>query len=196
MKKERKKNRPDLVKMSPFGKWEVISYTAYVDGIHLWLCKCECGTIRNVVEGSLIHHKSKSCGSCIKRVGLRHGHSLNGKGSPAYVAFHTMRKKKGMIIQPEWLMDGGFVSFFNEVGPKPGKGYALRRIVKEKGFVQGNVRWEKMKRVTPNLEIDGKPVTMNELSKMSELPLSTVLTRARGGLSAIDIIKCRRAGKD
>lgn len=47
----------DLTNMQ-IGSWKVIEYI----GGHMWLCKCKCGTIKEVHSYSLIHNKSISCG--------------------------------------------------------------------------------------------------------------------------------------
>lgn len=58
----------DLVGQT-FGLWDVLEksdelFISPTNGrwYYTWLCKCECGTIRNVVEQALISNKSASCG--------------------------------------------------------------------------------------------------------------------------------------
>lgn len=58
----------DLVGES-FGLWTVIeksseNWISPTNGrwYHTWICECECGTVRNVVEQSLITNKTTSCG--------------------------------------------------------------------------------------------------------------------------------------
>ena len=45
-----------------YGYWTVLEFAGREKGKKMWKCVCKCGTIRNVIEGSLIYNKSKSCG--------------------------------------------------------------------------------------------------------------------------------------
>ena len=59
-----------------FGKWTVLENDGKsVAGNIKWLCICECGTGRSVVEGSLVGGYSKSCGKCnrINEIGNVYG---------------------------------------------------------------------------------------------------------------------------
>ncbi len=52
-----------------FGRWTVLdSFITSPKGEIKWLCRCECGTKRYVLERSLIYGRSTSCG-CKKRKG-------------------------------------------------------------------------------------------------------------------------------
>lgn len=53
-----------------FGKWTVIQAANKKDGRTAWLCKCDCGTERVVIEKSLISGASKSCG-CSRGAGKK-----------------------------------------------------------------------------------------------------------------------------
>lgn len=41
-----------------FGFWKILSYS----GAEKWMCKCKCGTKRDVLRSSLVRGRSKSCG--------------------------------------------------------------------------------------------------------------------------------------
>lgn len=45
-----------------FGKWTVVGFKRASKGGSEWLCKCECGTEKNVTSASLRHGLSTSCG--------------------------------------------------------------------------------------------------------------------------------------
>ena len=60
------------------GRWEIISDEPMQgDGERKWLCRCQCGTQRGVLERSLRHETSLSCG-CLRREKIS-GHVLTGK---------------------------------------------------------------------------------------------------------------------
>lgn len=51
-----------------FGSWTVIKKTnKRASGGVVWLCKCDCGTIREVYGSNLVSGKTKSCGCCGKK---------------------------------------------------------------------------------------------------------------------------------
>lgn len=45
-----------------FGDWTVLGFSHYQKKNQYWKCKCNCGTIKNVIKGSLIAKRSRSCG--------------------------------------------------------------------------------------------------------------------------------------
>ncbi len=64
-----------------FGRWTVLnSYERTKKGEKKWLCRCQCGTERYVLERSLIHGGSLSCG-CLRKEEARKAvaHDLTGK---------------------------------------------------------------------------------------------------------------------
>lgn len=84
---ENKKKHSDLTGMK-FGKWEVLGY--YGEG--KWTCKCECGTVRNVIKGNLTYGDSKSCGCDSKKDKLV---ELHGKrfGMLEVIKYEKEKKK-------------------------------------------------------------------------------------------------------
>lgn len=62
-----------------FGLWTVIGEPILTDrGQRKWLCRCECGTRRYVLERALKSGSSKSCG-CTRRETLQGAYDLTGK---------------------------------------------------------------------------------------------------------------------
>lgn len=64
---EQQKTKPPIVPGQKIGRWTVLdSFTFSARKEKKWLCRCECGTERYVLERSLRHGGSKSCG-CLQR---------------------------------------------------------------------------------------------------------------------------------
>lgn len=63
-----------------FGRWHVIGYAGKNNGYKVWMCKCDCGTMREVRESHLLDGRSKSCG-CL----IHDKPSWNYKGTPDIV---------------------------------------------------------------------------------------------------------------
>ena len=62
-----------------FGRWTALQ-TVPGEGESRWLCRCACGTEREVLERSLLYGTSRSCG-CMRREATseRLGHDLTGR---------------------------------------------------------------------------------------------------------------------
>lgn len=110
-----------------FGLWTVLSFYKKEKGKHsVWLCKCECGTIRPVVQPNLVGEGGScgcNCGNWMTP--LRKGWVENGvgylpltKGQIALVSPHRLedlgqrhwfvsRSKEGKFYVYRWAMDEG-----------------------------------------------------------------------------------------
>lgn len=64
----------------PDSKWEVIGREPYNDsnGAPVWICKCQCGEIRNLNKYTLLTGASKSCG-CLRRKQLIERNTAHGQ---------------------------------------------------------------------------------------------------------------------
>ena len=62
--------KPTDLRGMRFGRWLVIDYSNRTssDGYPYWKCKCDCGTVRDVHERSLVRGRSISCGCSRKGV--------------------------------------------------------------------------------------------------------------------------------
>lgn len=122
-----------------------------------WICKCECGKIKEIVGTSLKNGKTKSCG-CLanefrKIAGIKHGQTKNRKFTKEYQTWCSIKDRiknpkhnsyKLYIniiikIEPEWI--NNFENFLNHVGKAPSKKHTLDRIDNCKGYVKNNLRW-------------------------------------------------------
>lgn len=77
--------------------------------------------------------------------------------SPTYRVWKNMKRRcynphhktypdyggRGVRVYFDWLGAGGFASFLEHVGVRPGPDYHLDRIDPSKGYEPGNVRWRK-----------------------------------------------------
>lgn len=51
------------------GKWTVLSFAEIRDGRSIYVCQCECGTVKKVLASSLLYGASASCGCTRRKVG-------------------------------------------------------------------------------------------------------------------------------
>jgi hypothetical protein len=124
-----------------------------------WLCRCECGIEKLVLEQSLrlaLRSEtggSRSCGCLSAERSMRHGHSRQGAPSAEYTAWIAAKKRcfnpgnpsyeaygrRGIRMCPEWARS--FEAFLRDMGLKPHPTYSLDRIDPNGDYESGNWRW-------------------------------------------------------
>ena len=125
------------------------------------LCRCKCGTQKEVLLNTLKSGGSKSCG-CYKKQQLRDNkphHFIHGKrNTPEYSAWNGMitrcynkRHKnysdyggRNISVCDRWLdKQIGILLFLEDIGekPEPKNLYSLDRIDVNGNYQPGNVRW-------------------------------------------------------
>lgn len=88
-----------------FGKWHVLKKGSSKKHNTYWLCRCECGHIKEVAQYNLINGKSKSCGckqivDCRKaeiRKLLKKGYSSRDILANVYTSFATITKERDKL---------------------------------------------------------------------------------------------------
>ncbi len=124
-----------------------------IHGSRAWLCRCDCGTEKILAANALRTGHTQSCGCHM--YDRRHGQSSSqqGKPTPEYMAWDSMKQRclnprhknfsdyggRGITVCQEWT--DSFEAFFAHVGPRPGPEYSLDRRDNERGYEPGNVRW-------------------------------------------------------
>ncbi|CAA7618259.1 hypothetical protein [Magnetospirillum sp. SS-4] len=153
-----------------------------------WLCRCDCGTEKLVLDQSLRlalsseTGGSRSCGCWAAEKIIRHGHNRFGHPSSEYGAWIAAKKRchnprnasfdryggRGIQMCPRWKDD--FSAFLQDMGAKPDPGFSLDRINPDGDYEPGNCRWAPVDVQARNragvrwYEFDGQPALLGDIA--------------------------------
>lgn len=184
-----------------FGRWSVISYSHTKYAEHFWVCRCDCGTEKIVIGGSLKSGVSRSCGCLSREMSFVHGMEKTKTYTTWAQMLSRCRNKKhasyssyggrGIKVCERWHE---FVNFYADMGEKP-EGMSLDRIDNDGDYKPENCKWSTVKqqirnrRVSPKFEWNGEQKSLAELAEMHGLPWRRVYERIRSGWSINDALK-------
>lgn len=179
------------------GKWSILEYAGSKGGA-IWLCQCECGTIRNVRANSLLNKLSISCG-CYRPKTTKHGHNTKAGQSPTYKTWRAMLARchdksrnnyhnyggRGIKVCQEWLK---FENFLHDMGERP-SGMTLDRLDVNGNYQKDNCKWstnfEQGIRMRKNHRItfNGETLTIAQWARKLNIKDGTIRARLSRGWS-------------
>lgn len=202
-----------------FGQWTVIRRGPTLSYWRVtWLCRCSCGTERNVVQNSLKAGLSNSCG-CTKaekigaaaRLRIKHGgarwQSATGKRKDSeYHIWLGMRSRcsnpnstayadyggRGIKVCDRWQND--YAAFLADVGKRPSPAYSIDRINNDGNYEPSNVRWAtdeqqgRNKRNNRRLTYQGKTLTVSEWAEGLGIRRGLLTGRIKAGWTDEEIL--------
>lgn len=174
-------------------------------------CQCDCGSDVEVLIASLLSGKTASCGCLMREVNATLHFKHGMKGTKEYRAWKAMIQratntglpcaknysKRGIGVHPDWLGEGGFQRFLNELGRAPTPGHTLDRVKNEIGYQPGNCRWatrsEQSRNTRSNLMVEYKGIELTVTDAASALGLSrsTLISRIKAGKTGDDLFENR-----
>lgn len=175
---------------SRFGRWLVVRRAPP----RAWICRCDCGTEREVDGGSLRSGRSNGCLGCHPGRGNRRTHG--GRDTRLYTIWTRMKGRcenpndpafdryggRGVTICRAWASD--FMTFRSWA---EGAGYrddlSIDRIDNDLGYTPGNYRWatpteqNRNRRDNRRVEYRGEMLLASELAERHGLPADVVKNR-------------------
>ena len=139
---------------SVFGSWTLLAL-AKPGRRARWICRCVCGTEREVMQQSLKSGRSASCG-CLQRAALSLATKINKTThgmtkTSTYRSWAHMRERCTNPNARQWKWYGAlgvtvcerwasFENFLADMGVRP-DGMTLDRIDSTRGYEPSNCRW-------------------------------------------------------
>ncbi len=138
-----------------FGRLTVVSRAANTGGGVTWNCECSCGNKKSVRADALNGGGATSCGCWLKELGSKihktHGHHKNGKPSPTYKSWQSMKQRcdnpkstgfeyyggRGIKVCERW---NKFNNFLEDMGERP-EGLTLDRKDVDGNYELPNCKW-------------------------------------------------------
>ena len=197
--------KPKLLNGNRFGRWSVLCESGRSkSGSVIWLCKCDCGTVRSVEGRSLRSGVSKSCGclgadhrlEAARKVVTKHG----GKKERLYNVWlgilgrclnptdrhYTDYGGRGITICEAWKDYAAFRDWAIAAGYDPSAkrgACTIDRINNDAGYFPDNCRWVNgtvqcnNRRTNHRLEYNGESHTISEWACISGIRKDTLRRR-------------------
>jgi hypothetical protein len=172
----------------------------------MWICRCDCGKIKNVLATVLATGRIKSCG-CAMYEGLFRAaqrKKANAIYTPhadiANIWHHMLRRcgnpnsgdyqwygARGISVCERWL---DFKNFLADMGPRP-PGTSLDRINVNGNYEPNNCRWatpaiqSRNKRNNVRAWFCGELLTISEIAERLKIPATTLYARVRSAHKAV-----------
>lgn len=186
--------RNDLIGQT-FNDWSVVARgrPRGAEG-RQWLCRCVCGTEREISAYALRKGLTSGCG-CRAAERVAAAQTTHGQSkTPEHRAWIAMRSRcnnpnttkwhlyggRGITVDPRW---DDFATFLADMGPKPSKRHSVERRDGNKGYSPENCYWATPEQQNQNttrnrfLTFEGETLTVSEWARRKGISQSALRNR-------------------
>ncbi len=169
----------------------------------LWLCKCDCNKEVVVETYKLLGGRKTSCG-CLrgnpthKMSGTRQFNIWHGMVDRCFNGSNKSYSRyggRGITVCEKWLT---FEGFWDDMKDGYDVSLTIDRIDNDGNYEPENCRWatneQQANNTSTNIKytINGKPYTVSQLSRQYNIPVETLRSRIKNGLTPEEAISKRR----
>ena len=185
-----------------FGRWAVIERAPNRGKRVYWVCRCECGQVRDVRQDGLRSGANQSCGCHQHDKVTKHGMwntaayktwrgMLMRCELPSYHAY-PLYGGRGIRVCERWH---DFLAFYADMYPKPSKSHSMDRIDNDGGYSPENCRWATKKEQSRNrsdnrvLNYRGIERCVSEWAEVVGMNVSALYERIQRGWTVEDALE-------
>lgn len=199
-----------------YGRWTVIdnSFERLDTGNRTLLCRCECGTVRQVIMNELRSGRSQSCGCMRNELASNRLKTHGMSGTRIYRIFQCMKDRcysksheayfryggRGIIICDEWL--DSFENFYNwAISHGYRDSLSIDRIDNNGNYEPKNCKWSTTKEQNNNrknhryITYDGKTMNVSQWANYLGLPRGTLQNRISAGKTIEEVLSTSSLSK-
>ena len=168
-------------------------------GLYSWVCKCDCGNIKNVIGADLRNKNTISCGCMSSRNFVSELNKTHGLSKTRfYSTWVDMRKRcenpksksycdygeHGIKVCDKWKT---FENFYDDMHATYSDDLTIERVDNSKGYSPENCKWipkseqSLNKTDNVNLTLDGETHCAAEMARRYNIPYKTLMFRLKSG---------------
>lgn len=136
-----------------YGRLKVVSFAGITDKKTLWLCLCECGKYKKILQYSIMHGITKSCGCISIEKGRARGTHRETNKTKEYKTWAEMKFRclnktstsyhhyggRGITVCVRWIES--YENFLADMGRAPTKDHSIDRINVNGNYEPSNCKW-------------------------------------------------------
>ena len=176
-----------------FGYWTIIAHAPDRASIQYQLCRCKCGTIKEVRRSGLENGQSRSCGCFNREASSSRFTTHGGSSSGTYWSWNAMLHRcinkedkaydryggAGITVDPRWQ---DFETFRADMGERP-ENTQLDRIDNKGHYNKANCRWstrsENLLNRADSLTFRGQKMSRENIAKSMGITRGTLARRMK-----------------